>query len=462
MKRQLSLILAVAIAMVLVVSCWTSAFAATSLTMAVGQEEPLEISNEIVTSAYSSNSSIVTVDRIAAGKAYVKAIASGSATITVYYTSNGVSRNYEFAISVDSPKVTVNLAGPGDFDMSTEVYFNVNSMRSSNERVCKAAFVNNTVVITATGEGSAVVTYDGYRNNKWESVQIQVNVGSGAIQGTNNTQPTGEDIALKVGETWNTQSFYATTAVRSDNDSVAKIATDAYGRNVVTATGIGTTNISYTYRLVANGPLTNVIHRVTVGTGSTTNTNTNTNTGNGDQDVTLTVGNSYYTSRYQILSVSSSNASVAQGTISGSALSGSNNMSLRIQGVGTGTAIVQMEYYDSATSAKMTQNFNVVVSASGTITTTTTPTSTITFAKTAYTIAKYNNAGQIVPYRINPRVNGATVSAGTMLWLSSDPSVFTIEATTGIIRGVKAGTARLICVDKTGGNISSVALTITN
>lgn len=471
MRKRLSLILAAALAIALIASCWTNAFAATTLSMMIGEEEPLEISNETITSAYTSDNTVVLVDRIASGRAYVKALAPGTATITVYYTSGGTGRSYEFRITVvgttntttnttGTPKVTVNLASVGDFDMSTEVYFNVSSMRSSNERVCKAAFINNIIVITATGEGSAVVTYDGYRNNQWESAQIQVNVGSTAITG-NTTTPNGTDITLKVGETWSTQSFYATTVVRSDNDNVARVSTDSTGRNVITAVGIGTTNISYAYRTVADGPLTYVTHQVAVtATGSNNSTTTP-----GTQNISLLVGNSYNTSRYQIVSVSSSNSNVALATITSTTLTGSNAMDLRIQALAVGTATVQMEYYDANNSVKQTQTFDVVVSSDGSSTTNntpTTPTSNISFVKTAYTIAKYNAAGQIVPYRLNPRVNGTSVTADTMLWLSTDTSVFTVESTTGIIRGVKAGTARLICIDKNGDNMAAVTLTVTN
>lgn len=226
-----------------------------------------------------------------------------------------------------------------------------------------------------------------------------------------------------------------------------------------------------------DGTVDNITVPVSVTEGEAQNNNDNFTT-----SITLAIGQTHTTSAYASIAGSmSENPAIASVT---------NNTSnqIVITGVAQGTTVIRFGAKTSASDASdITYTVNVTVTGEvynqTTITPNPTPTPTVTPTSTEQA-ATTQEVQQRVPlstrygtidlrgtyanisltpgnklYRLKDiLLGGNPIEAANLRWLSTDPSVFTVDPNTGLFKPISQGSAYLVAVDQYAQNMTSVTI----
>lgn len=383
--------------------------------------------------------------------------AAGTCNITVTYnkTSGGTDTcvipvvvGDATSTSTDTRSITL---AAGQTDTGTQYYNTFENLTSSNTSVATVRASTDGHYITVTAgytSGSAVISGRGYRDGQWYGINLSVSVHSGTtsttgvtVNGNRITMPFNASHTLSA-----THTNIIGTPV-SSNTNVATASLNTAGNQVTIASkGVaGEATITYTYANSTTLQIETATYYVTV--SNTSNTATT-------QTISLAVNGSQTVSKgYMVSSPQVANSSIATVTVSGN--------SMTITGKAAGETTITYQYKDNSTQTNWTTGTITVKVTGGTSSSTATTTTGITFQNSAGAIRKSVTVAKGKTYRLGGiKVDGTSTTADKLLWLSTNTSVVNVNSTSGKFKALKAGTTRLIVVNKEGTAVGSISITV--
>lgn len=451
-KRVFSGFLALAMLATLVIGAVSSmSWTASTMTLAPYSSDTITVSDAVsITSVTSSDTKVAYVGTVnyTGTTVTVSSLASGTCNITIVYKKSNqatdtcvvpvVVSDGNVTSLIDSSNMTLS---SGQTQSDTKYYQSLVNLSSSNTSVATVSTSSDGHYISVTAgstSGSATITGKGYRDNTWYGINMTVNV-TGGTNSTTGVTVSGNQISMQKGNVYTVPTtYFLVTNPTSSNTSVATVTRNsAQTQVIITGAGEGTSTIQYQYFSSTSASAQTATLYVTVGTGTNATS----------QSVSLAVGGSSLVSNYALVqSPSVANSSVATVSVSGN--------SLVITGKAAGTTTITFQYKDNLTQTSW-YNGTVNVTVTSSSSTTTTTGSGITFSKSSTSVTKGKS------YRLsNIKVDGKSVAAADLLWLSADTSVLTVNSKTGVFKAVKTGQTRLIAVDKEGKSVNSILVTV--
>lgn len=394
-----------------------------------------------ITGLKSNSATSVVTASFSNSRVNLTANAVGTATLVVYYTGSTGTAETSVTVTVSNSSGTqsnrqISLSSLTDYYVTPEKFTSVWSTNWTDATVATYNWSGNgnAMTITPLKVGSTVFSFWAQTTDGTQTLySFTVTVG-----GSSGTSKTLDTVTLKVGETHYISPESSTFYMAGNNSSnIAKMEKSSDGRVLITAVAAGTTSLSYSY--YSGATAYNVVVPVTV-TGTTNPSS---------QAVTLAVGQSYNLNFTTVGISSNSNSAVATAKIT----SVTGGQQLVVTGVSAGTTTITLVYTSSSGSGTLT--LTVTVSGSSGSSTVNSESSGIYFKSLSVSIPTGKK------YRISGiKLNGSAINASSLLWISSDTSVMSVNATTGIFQGKKAGSARLIAVDTEGKYVNSIAVTV--
>lgn len=327
-------------------------------------------------------------------------------------------------------------------------YGTITNVVSSNTAFVTVATWNASgFSLTGVAAGSAVVTIT-YTDTNTGTTGLTDTLSVTVSASSSNTATSGT-VSVVAGSTSTVGSFYQIHSVTMANTAIATpVFSTVAGSGTLTLTGLtaGSTTMTV-YATLTNGATpTYYTYTVNVTASSTTNT-TNTTSGY-TQNHSLDAGKTASIEFVSATNIVSSNSAVATATFA--------NGKLTMTGVSAGTATITFTGTTSSSSTAMTYTINLTVTgtASGS-STSSGSTSGLVFSKTSTSIAANKS------YRLkNIKLDGVSVAAAELRWMSSDTDVLTVNATSGIFKGKSSGTAYLVAIDPSNGGVAVLKVTV--
>ena len=387
--------------------------------------------SSIVTATYSNN------------RVNLVANAAGSANLVVYYTSSSGTAETTVTVTVSNSSGTtatrqIGLSNLTDYYVTPEKFTSVWSVNWTDSAIATYNWPGNgsAVTVTPLKAGTTVLSFWGQSTDGTQTLySFSITVG-----GNSGTTKTLDTVNLKVGETHYISPESSTFYLAGNNSSnIANMTKSNDNRILITAVAAGTTSLSYSY--YSGATAYSVVVPVTV-TAAAATTPTS-------QAISLSVGQTY-TQNFTTVGLSNNtNAAVATTKIANV----SGGQQLTVTGVSAGTTTITLVYTSSSGNGTLT--LTVTVTGSSGSSTANSESSGIYFKSLSVNIPTGKK------YRISGiKLNGSAIAATNLLWISSDTTVMTVNATTGVFQGKKAGSARLIAVDKEGKYVNSIAVTV--
>lgn len=352
--------------------------------------------------------------------------------------------------SAATETTTFNMVTGGTITRSIQNRYNENAatVLSSSTADNSIATVSNTssnFTINAVAAGQTTVTVNvlDTSNSANDTWIITVVV-------TGNSSSTTKNVTIARGNSVTLDNF---SSVTSHTSSSSSIASTAQSGTAIIATGnaVGSCTITVVGVLSGNSTSQTYLYNITVTDSSSTSTGTSSSsvTLRAGQNALIGQGGTYSS----VTSYSSTNNSVASVSLSGAVVT--------ISGLTAGSATITYIATIAATGQVVTYTIYVTVSGSVTNTdyietvSTSSSGSGLSIGVTERLVAEGKS------YRLKGiTMNGSSVAANELLWLSSDDTVVTVNKSTGVFKAQKVGTARLIAVDPLGRYHLTVAITV--
>lgn len=427
------------------------ASAAQTITVNKGDSTTVKLDiNQYLTGATVQDSSIATIS--ASGtNVTVTGLKEGTTTATAYYTTNTGQQGEILTITVSDvtskqPTQNINLALPSQPSYTATLTGTSSSLVSNSDSTVASTELTGTstqtLIIRALKAGTTTIVVNAKSGSTTTQYTYYVTVTGTSTAATT----TDATVSLAAGESKvvapkGTQDL---TVSSGNTTNIAKLEKNSSNQLVVTGVAAGTVNLSYTYSqwVGANKNTYTVSIPVTVtGTGSNTSAT---------ESVEIKVGETK-TVMSNMTSIGLTNtgtASVALPSIENGA------KDLSIKGVAAGTSTITVTYNNGGVSGTKTFNVRVVADTSA-ATPTNSRTTGLYFTKNAASIKK----GKTYQYS-SIYLEGAKTAPSKLLWVSSNTSVVTVNSKTGKFKGVKAGKARIIAVDKQGKYVNYLDITV--
>ena len=479
-KRMKAMSLLLAAAMLVTPMVTTTAFADRNLATwntTVGSADktwsfPSDTTGTI-SSAVSSNPSIVAVTTWTTTSVITNPIANGSATLTItYIDTTGATQTITQPITVGGSGAsrTFSFTTIGSEQTDNQWLSSMGTVDSQNKSVATVALnTSGYMVVRAVGNGTTTITGNALGAGG-ASVPINYSVtvsaansGVGGVGSINGTV-----ITIPKGGTYTFPSAYQMSATSGNTSVVTAVPSGTTGSITYILNGIAAGETTVTMQkstsLSANWESTTYTVKVTDGTTGSTVTGTSL------QKMDLNAGGSRtYNSPYaevDATSGKSDNESVAKVAITGKAV--------KVTGVSAGSANITFKARLQANG--VWSDFTIPVTVAGTSSTSLTNNSSgglagststgeetsdtsgkITFKKETYTLKKSGKQPYVIANGI--KMGDDTVKANELLWISNNTSIVAVNAKTGQFKVLKtSGSARLIAVDPDGEYVGSVVI----
>lgn len=431
-KRTLSLVLALVLALTAAFACFSGFAATSSVALTVGGQQSIFVGygltlksmNTGIATVYPSNTGYYTVFGVSAGTTYL--VSSGGSMYTVTVSASGTNPG------TPNGSGTMALAVGATETIAASTGSYITSATSSNSSVASvyAAYGSSYATVTGLSVGTATISiYQGTSTTPYTLTVYVTATGSGS---------TASSIPLTVGQsaTYQSNGYFASISIA--NTSIANVSFTPYG-TTATFTGLAAGSTYAYITEVINGAQQNRTVPIVVTGG--------TNAG-GSSTTALTVGGRatvYPTTGATLLGASSANPNVATVTYT--------STSAVITGISAGTTTVTLnQYYNGSYN---TVTVTVYVTGSSSSGNSGSTAGGINFKSSAVSVTKgkrYSLKGMTV--------NGSTVSASDLLWVSADEDIITVDANTGKFKAVGRGSTLLIAVTKDAKNIGSITVNV--
>ena len=461
MKKWITSVVAITLSLVMLLSVLAMAWpaqAAQAEVISKGESVTVTLENaagKTLQSATSADPSKVEAnvtgtygDRIS-----LKGVAVGQTNVTVYYTENGQRKNETISVNVidtsNSQRENVTLNLGNSYTYTTRAFSSIGSLKSSDSSIVSVSTTSNTqVVLQGQKKGTATITFNGTLGGS--TIYYVYSVSVDEVQETSITET---KVSLTPGQTATINPRDNNVVLSSTNTSnIAKIEKTSDNKLLITGVAAGTVDLQYTYSKWTTGSASATTFTVKVPVEVKGSPTSNAAT----ENIALTVGESktVMSGMSSIGITSSGLSSVAAGSIA------TSGTSFVVKGMAPGSTDIIVTY--NSASGSGTKTFHVVVTAAATDTSTAPPTATgnspttgLYFSKNAVAATK----GKKYRYS-NIKLNGVKTASSSLLWLSANPTIVSVESKTGVFKALKAGKARLIAVDKQGKYVNYLIVTV--
>lgn len=324
-------------------------------------------------------------------------------------------------------------------------YAAITNLTSSDPSIATATFAGNMGTVYGVKDGNVTITasyIDAGDSNQNKTQTFSVTVGSGAIS------QQGSTVNVAVRGTATVGPYGRISSITSSNQAVAIASVDSTS-TTATVVGVSAGNAQLTlvvYDSTSSTTSRTVTIPVVVGSSTSTAT-TGTNT-----TANLTVGQTAEIGTYAVVeNLLSSDTSVIS--------TRQDNGRVLVSALKAGTSTVSFNARTSSTGTSTAYRYTITVTGSGTATAPTgsgsTTGSVLAFKTDSRSLAKGKS------FRLTGMtLDGKTVKAGDLLWMTTDASKVSVNRTTGTFKTVASGSAYLVAVDPETGACDTIKIIV--
>lgn len=466
-------------------STWTLSTSSTDRTWNMPTNDSTWTNAKII-NVEPSDKTILTTTLNGTNSFTINPLKEGSTNVTItYYTTNVAETKTQIQ------PVTVSNSSTGSSTSSTVTFTTLNTDQtpvsqyltglgtvvSQNTNVATVSLnASGQLVVRSVGAGSTNIVGSAQMiGGQTYAVNLAVNVNTNTTTGTtsNGVVVNGMNVTIPKGQTWQVPgSYYIISGSSSATTVATAVPTGNAGSMVLNVNGLtpGTSTITGTKMATATTAAEGFTYTITVtdtAAATTTPAATGTTTalpGTKLAAMTLSKAGAVQSTaastfaQIEAGSIKSDHPTIATAEIVGTQVkvkgisAGSTHIGFRAQTTGGTMADYVIPVTVGGTGTASTGGGL----AGGNSSTSSYEISDVVFKKDSYTLAKSTKKAYVLKGMM---VEGETVAASDLLWVSNNTGVVTVNSKTGTFRVLKnSGSARLIAVDSDGEAIGSVII----